>query len=173
MNGPAPLHLHAGDADATVALGQALGRLLAPQDLITLDGPLGAGKTTLVRGLAQGLGAAGDVSSPTFVLSQEYEIDGGPNLEAFVHIDAYRLNPDELASIGWQGRGESFRQASVVVVEWSERIASALPDDRLAIEIEHTDPGRTLQVTPMGGGVSRWSERAAGLRNALSPWAEG
>lgn len=119
----------------TMQLAASLAKHLRGGELITLDGPLGAGKTCFVRGLAQGLGIApSDVSSPTFVLVHEYRANGSPRL---VHVDAYRLHDaSELDTIGWE---EYLRDAeSIIVVEWASRIAQALADrPRIAISFEH------------------------------------
>ncbi|MEM9294181.1 MAG: tRNA (adenosine(37)-N6)-threonylcarbamoyltransferase complex ATPase subunit type 1 TsaE [Planctomycetota bacterium] len=169
MTAPDPqsgIALEAANAEATRAIGRAIGGQLRPGDLVTLDGPLGAGKTTLVRGLALGAGSHDDVSSPTFVLSQEYEIEGRPGLDALVHIDAYRLSPGELPSIGWEGDAAELRRGALVVVEWASRIAEALPDDRLAVALEHADPGRRMTLQARGG----LRERLPALQNTLAPW---
>ena len=112
----------------TEALGQALASRLRPGDVIAYTGGLGAGKTAFTRGLAQGLGCTGRVSSPTFTIVNEYD---GP-IPLF-HFDLYRLGgEDELFDIGWEdylGRG------GVCAVEWSERAAHALPEGTVTVEI--------------------------------------
>src|SRR5690349_20654727 len=86
----------------TQALGRSLARVLAPGDVILLEGDLGAGKTTFVRALASGLGIdPGTVSSPTFVMVNQYR-PAAPGSPELVHVDAYRLrSPDDLDSLGW------------------------------------------------------------------------
>lgn len=140
----------------TMALAARLARDLRPGDLITLAGELGAGKTCFVRGLAEGLGLnPGHVSSPTFVMVQEYTPETGFGV-TLVHVDAYRISSeDDLASIGWEDLCEG---NTIVALEWPERIASDLSDERIEIELEHIDdqtrriviharePGRVLAL---------------------------
>jgi tRNA threonylcarbamoyladenosine biosynthesis protein TsaE len=120
----------ADSPEATYALGQALGQSLVGGVVIGLVGPLGAGKTQLVRGVAAGnaLDAAGYVSSPTFTLIHEY-----PGRLALYHVDAYRLKrPDELVALGFD---ELIRKDSAVVVEWADRVGPVLPEDALWIKL--------------------------------------
>ncbi len=117
-------------AQSTVSLGAALGRSLIGGVTIGLVGPLGAGKTRLVQGIAAG--NAGDdkrkVTSPTFTLVHEH-----PGRLLLYHIDAYRLSgPQELAGLGFD---ELIAPDSAVVVEWADRVAAAMPVDTLWIEI--------------------------------------
>lgn len=126
----------------TEHLAEQLGSLLQAGDVVTLEGPLGAGKTTFVRGLAKGLHIdPAQVSSPTFVISQEYTAVNGPPL---IHIDAYRFHAvDELESIGWEDMIAS--QAAIVAIEWPSRIEPALGDlRRIAVMIEPTSPTTRL-----------------------------
>ncbi|MDH4017711.1 MAG: tRNA (adenosine(37)-N6)-threonylcarbamoyltransferase complex ATPase subunit type 1 TsaE, partial [Actinomycetota bacterium] len=119
-------------ASETQALGRALGVALGEADdpglVIALDGPLGAGKTVFVKGLAEGLGVAADlVSSPTFVIAQRY--DGGAL--RLHHIDLYRIDDaDELLGFGFD---EMLDPPDVAAIEWSSRFPQALPKDRLAV----------------------------------------
>ena len=102
---------------ATEAIGCELVRTLEPGTLILLSGDLGAGKTTFVRGLAQGLGIdPAEVTSPTFTLIQEYQGQGG----RLVHADLYRLRPDEVPDLGL----DEYRAAGcLIAVEWPDRLA--------------------------------------------------
>ncbi len=112
---------HVSDPDAMGALGARLGRVLRAGDLVILTGPLGAGKTTLTRGIGEGLGVRGPVQSPTFVLARTHpSLVGGAPL---VHVDAYRLDgPDELDDLDLDFEG------SVVVAEWGAGIVDTRTD---------------------------------------------
>jgi tRNA threonylcarbamoyladenosine biosynthesis protein TsaE len=109
------------------ALGARLAAVLRAGDLVVLTGPLGAGKTTLTRGLGAALGARGQVSSPTFVLARTHPTTAGPDL---VHVDAYRLSdPVELddLDLDWDG--------AIVVVEWGRGMVDGISDAVLDVEI--------------------------------------
>lgn len=127
-----PLILGLPDLDATARLGGLLGESLFPGALVALIGPLGAGKTTLVRSLALGLGADGRaVTSPTFVLIQEY-LGRLP----IYHFDAYRLaSAREFNDLGAQ---EYFESGGVCIVEWADRIEDSLPREHLRLEFTVT-----------------------------------
>jgi tRNA threonylcarbamoyladenosine biosynthesis protein TsaE len=119
--------------EETVALGRRLGERLEPGHVLALIGPLGAGKTQLTKGLAEGVGAAERVTSPTFKLVNEYR--GRIRL---YHIDAYRLRgPDDLAALG---SDEWFDGDGAAVVEWADRVAAALPPAHLRVHIDITGP---------------------------------
>ncbi len=119
--------------EATVALGESLGRSLGGGLTIGLAGPLGAGKTQLVKGMAVG-NAVDDVrkvTSPTFTLVHEY-----PGRLRLYHVDAYRLrDPGEFAALGFE---EWMRPDAAVVVEWADRVRSAMPDEGLWVELDVT-----------------------------------
>ncbi|WP_047868975.1 tRNA (adenosine(37)-N6)-threonylcarbamoyltransferase complex ATPase subunit type 1 TsaE [Nocardiopsis sp. RV163] len=136
--------------DAMRTLGRDLAALVRPGDLLILSGPLGAGKTTLTKGLGEGLGVRGSVTSPTFVISRIHpSLTGGPDL---VHVDAYRLGgPDEIDDIDL----DMTLPDSVTVVEWGEGVAEGLSDDRLEIRIErHPDDTRSVHLRAVG---ARWA----------------
>ena len=122
-----------GSARATVALGRRFARRLKAGDCVALSGPLGAGKTVLVRGIAVGLGLEDDrlVASPTFVLVREY----GGRLPIY-HVDLYRTAAPaaELADLGL----EEMLTDGVVLIEWADRAAGALPGSRWEIAVEIT-----------------------------------
>jgi len=134
-------------ADAMRALGRRLADDLHQGDLVVLTGDLGAGKTTLVQGLADGLGATGPVLSPTFVIARVYR-DGRVPL---VHVDAYRLGSrvevDDLDL-------DADVTESVTVVEWGEGLVEGLADDRVVVSIRRSaddaDETRTVTVTTIG-----------------------
>lgn len=125
------------------AWGRRLGEMLRAGDVVGLTGPLGAGKTTLAQGIAVGLGVTEPVSSPTFTLVQEYA-----GRVTVYHLDVYRLRSlDEL----WDLSFDDLRAApSVLLIEWPERIAPALPPDRLEIAITPDGDARDMTVTAMG-----------------------
>ena len=121
------------DLNATTAFGRRLGELLLPGSIVALIGPLGAGKTYLVRAIAEGLGIADSraVSSPTFVLIQEY----AARLPIY-HFDAYRLRSEaEFHELGVQ---EYFAGDGVCLVEWADRVPGSLPAEHLKIELKVT-----------------------------------
>lgn len=138
----------------TMQLASSLATHLRGRELITLDGPLGSGKTCFVRGLAQGLGVApSEVSSPTFVLVHEYQATGSRRL---IHIDAYRMTGEaELDTIGWE---EYLSVAdSIVVIEWPSRIARSLQDcARIEIMFEYlSEHERALTISATDALVNR------------------
>ena len=137
---------------ATLAAGERLARLLRPGDVITLSGDLGAGKTTLVRGLLHALGHEGEVPSPSFAIVQPYE-----DLEPAVwHADLYRVeSASELVEIGLDSLAEA-----VLIVEWPERAGQDAWPEALRLSLEITGPRRrrlTAQVPAAWEG--RWPPR--------------
>ncbi len=132
-------------ADETQALGQKLASRLAPGDVIAYFGDLGAGKTAFTRGLAQGLGIADPVTSPTYTIVNEYLSGRIP----LFHFDMYRLSSsDELFDIGWE---DYLSRGGVCAVEWSENVEDALQDAiRVTIEKDADEPD-TRHITITGG----------------------
>ncbi len=123
--------------EQTVRFGARLGELLQPEDLITLSGELGAGKTAFIAGLSRGWGSADQVTSPTFVLVNQYRRPDGQRLW---HLDCYRLNSgDEALALGFDDLLDS---GAVLVVEWPERIAAVLPPERLNVRLAWVDETR-------------------------------
>ncbi|MTV48943.1 tRNA (adenosine(37)-N6)-threonylcarbamoyltransferase complex ATPase subunit type 1 TsaE [Heliobacillus mobilis] len=136
------------DERATEALGGWLAQRVRPGDVLLLYGDLGAGKTTLVRGLARSLGYEGRVTSPTFTLVHEYE--GSLSL---YHFDLYRLDdPEEVWDIGWS---DYLRGDGVLCVEWPERLDHLLPEEALTIRLTRddsatADEGRRVELIGRG-----------------------
>lgn len=140
---PAPRVFRSTDADHTREIGSALGRAAQPGDVLLLAGELGAGKTTFVQGFAAGAGATEVVTSPTFVLVNEYR-----GRLPIYHADLYRLDePDEVAAM-------QLSEASldgVLLVEWPERGEMFLPSECLRLQIEHDEPEtRILRFSSFG-----------------------
>ena len=116
-------------ANETEALAAAFAVSLAPGNVVAFQGGLGAGKTAFIRGLAQGLGVAGEVSSPTFALVHEY-----PGTPPLVHFDMYRIHSlDDLYTTGYF---DYLDTGAVIAVEWSENISAALDEDAIYVTIE-------------------------------------
>ena len=138
-------------AEDTRAWGKRLGRVLRAGDLVVLTGELGAGKTTLTQGLAEGLGVRGPITSPTFVIARVHpSLVGGP---ALVHVDAYRLGGfAELDDLDLDASLED----SVTVVEWGHGLAEDLADDRLELVLTGEDT-RTVRLDAHG---SHWDTEA-------------
>ena len=157
--------LEAPDEATTLDIAAAQAAWLEPGDFIGLTGDLGAGKTTFARGLIRALAEAPDVEapSPTFTLMQVYDAPRGP----VVHADFYRLRgPRELYNLGW----DEAIAGAIAIVEWPERVAEALPANRLEVDIRF-DPKRgpdfralTLRGT---GAMSRRLALSLGVATAL------
>jgi len=118
-------------ADQTVRLGRILGALLPEGSFVALVGGLGAGKTILAKGIAQGLGVADDreVTSPSFVLVNEYR-----GRVPVYHVDLYRLEkPSEVEGIGWD---EFISGPGVTLVEWADKAENQMPEERMEVHLE-------------------------------------
>jgi tRNA threonylcarbamoyladenosine biosynthesis protein TsaE len=134
----------------TIALGERLAGELPPRGVVLLIGNLGAGKTTLAKGIVNGLGAAAadEVSSPTFTLIHEY---GGGRV---YHVDLYRL--DEPRQVATLGLDEIFESGGLVLIEWGERFPRLLPAERTEIRIRTlADEEREIEVTSWREGRHR------------------
>lgn len=133
--------------EAMHELGLSLGASFKAGDLIVLTGPLGAGKTTLTRGIGEALGAIGNVSSPTFVIARTHKLDGSRTDLAntvLVHVDAYRLgSAAELDDL------DIDFENSITIVEWGKGFTDGISDRWIEIEIErdHTGESEVRQVT--------------------------
>jgi tRNA threonylcarbamoyladenosine biosynthesis protein TsaE len=138
------MEIHSDSPEATARVAEALARVVDPGAVIALEGDLGAGKTTFVQGFAAEMKAPEPVSSPTFVLLRVYQ-----GRLPLYHFDAYRLDgPRELDDFG---ADEYFWGDGVSLVEWGERVAEALPADRIEVRIEHESAsGRRLVIEATG-----------------------
>jgi tRNA threonylcarbamoyladenosine biosynthesis protein TsaE len=141
----------------THALGVALGRRLRPGDLVILSGSLGAGKTTLTKGIAEGIGVRGLVTSPTFVIARVHR-PADPAGTPLIHVDAYRLGGAvELDDLDL----DTDLTAAAVVVEWGAGVAEQLADDHLQVKLTRLpDDRRTIELTATGPD---WATRLTGL----------
>ena len=130
--------------ETTRALGRLLARELPTGAILLLSGPLGAGKTSLVQGLAEGLGISEAITSPTFALAQHYP-QGEPQL---VHLDLYRLEqPVSADELFLQEEEEASATGALMAVEWPERLGLDLRE-AWRLELRHQDEGRLAQLTP-------------------------
>jgi tRNA threonylcarbamoyladenosine biosynthesis protein TsaE len=140
--------------EQTEALGRALAERLAPGDCVSLNGPLGAGKTVLTRGIAAGLGLADTrlVASPTYVLVHEY-----PARAPVYHLDLYRMTApeEELEALGF----EEMLDDGVVLIEWASKAEAVLPPDRWRVSIRLLGPEQRLFTIRRGEGGEADSPR--------------
>lgn len=126
--------------EETIKLGEKIGALLRGGDVIAYSGGLGAGKTTITRGISVGLGLGDEVTSPTFSLVNEY----AGNQQTLYHFDMYRISsPDDLETTGFYDYMDG---DSVLAIEWSENIESELPQNTIYIHIERIDD-ETRKIT--------------------------
>lgn len=138
------------DEDAMVALGKRIARVTQGSGLIFLEGDLGAGKTTLSRGIIRGLGHAGAVKSPTFTLVEPYEIG---DVRAF-HFDLYRLvDPEELEYMGIR---DYFDEDALCLIEWPDKGTGFLPKPDLTITITPHKQGRQLKLLSQSARGESW-----------------
>ena len=143
-------------------LGRRLAALLRAGDLVILAGPLGAGKTTLVQGIGEGLGVRGPVTSPTFVIARVHPVRAGSG-PSLVHADAYRLGSiGEVDDLDLDADVAS----AVTVVEWGQGLAEGLAEDRLEISIR-PDPDSDVRTVQLNGYGARWQEPPANSADRL------
>lgn len=143
-----------GSPAGTAAIGRTLGGLLKPGAIILLYGDLGAGKTQLARGLAEGLGVTTPVTSPTFTLINEYE-----GRLPFYHCDLFRLEePAQLLDLGLD---EYLYGDGVTAIEWPERLGPLRPAEYLAISLTPIPDGRRLAFSAVGAGYEALGEELA------------
>lgn len=131
----------------TERLGIRLGELLEPRDVVCLSGELGAGKTALARGVGRGWGTPLRVTSPTFVMINEYPRPSDGSI--LYHVDCYRLeHPADIATVGLE---DILDYGSAIIIEWPEHIVELLPDDRLWVTLSYDSPTRRrLRVSATG-----------------------
>jgi tRNA threonylcarbamoyladenosine biosynthesis protein TsaE len=166
------LRLRSPTADATREIGASLAAVLLARDAVVLTGDLGAGKTTLVQGVARGLGVDDHVASPTFTLVKEYR----GRLE-LAHVDVYRLG--RMQDVVDLGLDELVADGAVLLVEWGDAVEELLGDDRLTIELTTVDPfddpddpgggHETRRIALRAEGAS-WRERWPLVTDAVAPW---
>ena len=152
------LRTSAAVPEAMLELGRRVGERLRPGDVVLLFGPLGAGKTTFVKGLARGLGVDAEVSSPSFALIHQYR-----GRVSLYHVDLYRLDsPDEVEMLGLE---ECIESDAVTAVEWPEIGVDVFPEDRLEVRLDLQADGECRSVVLRGVG-RRMSEVVAELSDA-------
>ena len=158
------IDLRTRTAEDTRSVGRAIADLLRAGDAVILTGELGAGKTTLVQGIARGLEVEGPVVSPTFTLIREYR----GRLDV-AHVDVYRLDRiQEVVDLGLDELGDG---RAVLLVEWGDAVLELLPAEHLTIELTTTegdDGSRRIAVQPEGPS---WEERSEALDRTLAPWS--
>jgi tRNA threonylcarbamoyladenosine biosynthesis protein TsaE len=156
------IELRTGTAEETRAVGEALAVLLRPRDAVILTGELGAGKTTLVQGVARGLEIADQVTSPTFTLIREYR----GRLDV-AHVDVYRLDRiQDVVDLGLEELGDG---EAVLLVEWGDAVEEVLPADHLTVELRGggDDDARWIAMAP---GGTTWNERWERMEQVMAPW---
>lgn len=160
MTAVTTVRLDVATPEAMAELGARLAGLLRAGDLVLLSGPLGAGKTTLARGLGAAMCVRGPVTSPTYVIARVHpSLVGGP---ALVHVDAYRLQVlAELDDLDLDADLDS----AVTVVEWGTGVAEALAETRLEVRITRSGTGETRGVELITHGDA-WADRADALGSA-------
>ena len=144
----------------TEKFGRFLGENLRSGDVLCLNGDLGAGKTTLTKSIALGLGIDDYVTSPTFTIVNEYY--GKTNL---YHIDTYRL--DDKVDVAYLGFDEYFYSDGVTIVEWAEKIKEALPEEYIEINISSSGDTRELEINFIGNRFEKLKEK---LNESFGNW---
>lgn len=139
-------------AAETIALGEKIGGLLKGGDLIAYSGDLGAGKTTITRGVSIGMGLGDEVTSPTFALVNEYR---GADL-SLIHFDMYRINSS--ADLETTGFFDYMDEDAVLAVEWSENIAEEIPDNAIRIDIQRVDDDTRIITIETYDGDDRFED---------------
>jgi tRNA threonylcarbamoyladenosine biosynthesis protein TsaE len=148
------------DAEATLRLGITLGENLTVGSVILLEGDLGAGKTTLVQGIGQGLGITESIVSPTFTLINEYTQGRFP----LYHLDLYRLEPSEVIALNLESYWEGMEvMPGIVAIEWAERLPYK-PDSYLSLVLTYGDDGtRQAKITPFNCTIHKFIPSLSGF----------
>ena len=142
------MDLFLADADATHARGIALARELPKGSVLLLSGELGAGKTSLVQGIAAGLGISEAVTSPTFALAQHYSHPNEPQQPVLVHLDLYRLElPEAADELFAQEEELAAESGALLAVEWPQRLSFS-PSVAWRLQLLYCDGGRKLLISP-------------------------
>lgn len=130
-------------ADETIALGEKIGKKLSKGDVIAFNGDLGAGKTTITRGISIGLGLGDNVTSPTFSLVNEYR----GKEKSLIHFDMYRItNSDDVELTGFW---DYIEEGCILAVEWSENISDVIPENSIIISFKRIDDN-TREIEILG-----------------------
>ncbi len=166
------LELATPSADATRDLAAAVAGWCLPGDILLLSGDLGAGKTTFAQGFGRALGIDEPVTSPTFTLVRQYELEEEPRgIRIMLHADVYRL--EHLAEVADLGLGQLVEDAGVALVEWGEAAEPVLGDGTLSVRLEadpDDDDRRAVTVSSLG---TVWDSRWADLVTSLERWTTG
>lgn len=134
--------------EATQDFGRTLAKTLVPKTLVTITGDLGAGKTTLVQGILEGLGALGPYPSPTFVLMNQYELPQATatGIVRVYHADAYRVGAADFEKLGFLEWCAD--PAGIVLLEWPERLGDLVPSEHIEIRLKTpSDTERSIEVS--------------------------
>lgn len=168
MTGCAPLVVVTRDAEATQRLAAGVASVARVGDVVLLVGDLGAGKTAFAQGFGRALGISEPMTSPTFTLIRQYEVEAG-EIRTLFHADVYRL--DHLQEIADLGIGELVEDGGVALIEWGDMAAPLLGEECLTVELvpdEENDSRRTVTVRAAGESwVDRWDALGAAVRTEV------
>ena len=144
---------HTKSSIETISLGEKIGSLLKPGDILAMTGTLAAGKTTITKGIAKSLGVKDNIASPTFCLVSEYEGEKMP----LYHMDVYRLEGEEdFVNLGVE---DMLYGNGVCIIEWSEKVKKELPKKSILVEITPQEDGsRKIKIENWNNGKIDWNE---------------
>ncbi|OCL27764.1 tRNA (N6-adenosine(37)-N6)-threonylcarbamoyltransferase complex ATPase TsaE [Orenia metallireducens] len=135
------IKINTSNPEETFKVGEELGKKLAPGDIVCLQGDLGAGKTSLAKGICAGLGVKGDITSPTYTIVNEYRGKYKVN-----HMDLYRIRrEDELFDLGFE---DYLYGDGVTIIEWPDKSGSLMPDQYLDINLRGEGTDREIRIIP-------------------------